>query len=191
MLITSFGVPISIPVTLIIFILLLLLIQPLFWFTVWSPFIWTIVIFFFLAFHIRLFTNYSLFKTQWSRLITQTPSIHHFMPILQKLHWLPIKHPISYKIILFNFKTVHNLAPSYLSCLLHNAKPVLTFRSSSSIHFTVPSACLVTMGSRAFSHSAPQLWNLFPPDLCNTNSLLHFKSKPKTQLFKKGYSLWF
>ena len=36
----------------------------------------------------------------------------HINPILYELHWLPIQVHIKFKIILFTFKTVHNLAPS-------------------------------------------------------------------------------
>ena len=35
-------------------------------------------------------------------------------------HWLPIKKRIEYKILVLTFKCVHNLAPVYLTELLHN-----------------------------------------------------------------------
>ncbi|KAK7880132.1 hypothetical protein WMY93_033199 [Mugilogobius chulae] len=122
-------------------------------------------------------------------IITHTPSISHITPVLQQLHWLPITHRIQYKILLHTFKAIHNLAPPYLSELLHIATPVRSLRSSSSLQLSVPSARLVTMGSRAFSRSAPQLWNTLPPDLRNTDTLTHFKSKLKTHLFRLAYSL--
>uniref|UniRef100_A0A3Q2PMX0 Laminin, alpha 3 n=1 Tax=Fundulus heteroclitus TaxID=8078 RepID=A0A3Q2PMX0_FUNHE len=56
--------------------------------------------------------------------------------------------------------------------------------SSSTSHLVVPSARLKTLGSRAFSCSAPTLWNSLPPDICNTGSLPLFKSKLKTHMFK-------
>jgi len=121
-----------------------------------------------------------------ARIITRTPSIYHITPILQQLHWLPIMiYRINYKIILLIFKVIHhNLAPSFLSDLLHISTSARTLRSSSSIHLTVPRVRLVTMGSRAFSCSAPQLWNSLPPDLRNIDSPSHFKSKLKTHLFR-------
>ncbi|KAK0141394.1 hypothetical protein N1851_021597 [Merluccius polli] len=100
-----------------------------------------------------------------ARIISQTPSFHHITPILQQLHWLPINFRINFKILLHTFKAIHNLAPPYLSDLLHTATSTHSLRSSSSIHLTVPSARLTTMGSRAFSRSAPKLWNSLPSDI--------------------------
>ncbi|XP_059210508.1 butyrophilin-like protein 10 [Centropristis striata] len=84
---------------------------------------------------------------------------------------------------------IHNLAPPYLSDLLHTATSTRSLRSSSSIHLTVPPARLTTMGSRAFSRSAPKLWNSLPPDIRNIDSFPQFKSSLKTHLFRIAFSL--
>uniref|UniRef100_A0A3B3QUE0 Reverse transcriptase domain-containing protein n=1 Tax=Paramormyrops kingsleyae TaxID=1676925 RepID=A0A3B3QUE0_9TELE len=136
----------------------------------------------------------SLYKLQLvqnstARIITRTPSVHHITPILQELHWLPVRFRIDFKILLLTFKAIHNLAPPYLSDLLQVATPARTLRSSSSIHFTIPFARLATMGNRAFSRSAPRLWNALPSELRNIDSLPLFKSKLKTHLFKLAFSL--
>ncbi|KAJ0004857.1 hypothetical protein NQD34_011071 [Periophthalmus magnuspinnatus] len=80
-----------------------------------------------------------LVQNSAARIITRTPSINHITPILQQLHWLPISHHIQYKILLHTFKAIHNLAPPYLSDLLHIATPTRSLRSSSSLHLSVPS----------------------------------------------------
>ena len=36
-----------------------------------------------------------------ARLISRTPKSHHITPILQQLHWLPVKDRISFKLLLF------------------------------------------------------------------------------------------
>ena len=130
-----------------------------------------------------------LVQNSAARIISQTPTRHHITPVLQHLHWLPIKDRISYKVLLFTFMAIHNLAPPYLSDLLNVISPTRSLRSSSSIHLSVPPAHLSTMGGRAFSRSAPQLWNSLPPDLRNSDSLLSFKSRLKTHLFRSAYSL--
>uniref|UniRef100_A0A3P9M9H0 NACHT LRR and PYD domain-containing protein n=1 Tax=Oryzias latipes TaxID=8090 RepID=A0A3P9M9H0_ORYLA len=94
---------------------------------------------------------------------------------------------IKFKLLLYTFKALHSLAPSYLSNLLHINTPSHSLRSSSSLQLSVPPARMVTMGSRAFSRSAPQLWNSLPPDLRNTDSFLIFKSRLKTYLFKLAF----
>ncbi|XP_029923297.1 uncharacterized protein LOC115370421 [Myripristis murdjan] len=128
-----------------------------------------------------------LVQNSAARIITGTPSIHHITPVLQQLHWLPVQFRIQFKVLLFTFKAIHNLAPPYLSDLLHVPTPSRALRSSSSIHLSVPSARLTTMGSRAFSRSAPRLWNSLPPQLRNIDSFTHFKSQLKTHLFKTAY----
>ncbi|KAK0149958.1 hypothetical protein N1851_009282 [Merluccius polli] len=118
-----------------------------------------------------------LVQNSAARVITKTPSSHHITPILQQLHRLPVTLRIQFKIFLYTFKAIHNLIPPYLSDLLHTATPARSLRSSSPLHLTVPPAHLNTMGSRAFSRSAPQLWNSLAPHIRNTYSLLLFKTK--------------
>ena len=46
-----------------------------------------------------------------ARLIYKIPKWEHISPKLNELHWLPIKSRIDYKILLFTFKALHNIAP--------------------------------------------------------------------------------
>ena len=65
-----------------------------------------------------------------------------------------VRKTLLFKILLLTFKAIHNLT---LSDLLHINTPIRTLRSSASLHLTVPPFRLTTMGSRAFSRSAPRL----------------------------------
>ena len=58
-----------------------------------------------------------------ARLVTGTPRVSHITPVLLSLHWLPVKERIHYKIIIFAFKVIHGLAPSYISGLLSVQSP--------------------------------------------------------------------
>ncbi|KAK5918988.1 hypothetical protein CgunFtcFv8_022921 [Champsocephalus gunnari] len=60
-----------------------------------------------------------LVQNSAARIIARTPSINHITPVLQQLHWLPVKSRIVFKILLLAFKAIHNLTPLYLSDLLH------------------------------------------------------------------------
>ena len=40
-------------------------------------------------------------------------------PLLKELHWLPVTYRIQFKVTLITFKALHNMAPSYISSLVH------------------------------------------------------------------------
>lgn len=117
-----------------------------------------------------------LIQNSAARIITRTPSISHITPVLQQLHWLPFIYRIVYKILLLTFKAINNLAPEYLTELLHIKIPTRSLRSSSSIQLFLPRARLVTMGFRAFSLSAPHLWNSLPHYIQLSTSITTFKT---------------
>ena len=46
-----------------------------------------------------------------ARLVTGSPRFCHITPVLESLHWLPIKYRIHFKIVLLTFKCIYGLAP--------------------------------------------------------------------------------
>ena len=46
------------------------------------------------------------------------PKFDHITPTLMKLHWLPVKHHVLFKILLIVYKALHGLAPKYICDLL-------------------------------------------------------------------------
>ncbi len=80
-------------------------------------------------------------------------------PILQSLHWLPIKFRISYKTLLLTYKALNGLAPAYLTSLQSHYNPSHSLRSQISGLLVVPRIAKSTKGGRAFSHLSPKLWN--------------------------------
>ncbi len=62
----------------------------------------------------------------------------HITPIIQSLHWLPIKYRISYKILLLTYKALNGLAPAYLTSLLSRYNPTRSLRSQNSGLLVVP-----------------------------------------------------
>ena len=74
-----------------------------------SPANLTTAIHFTLASHKQISTNFNAFKNSLARVITNTSKYQHITPTLKKLHWLPIKQRIDYKICLLTYKTLtHN-----------------------------------------------------------------------------------
>jgi hypothetical protein len=118
-----------------------------------------------------------------ARILTRTKKFDHITPVLKSLHWLPIHLRIKFKILLLCYKIVNGLVPSYLCDLLIPYKPSRTLRSSTKSTFVIPKTRLKTYGDRAFSCTAPILWNNLPQDIRDASSLETFKSHLKTHLF--------
>ena len=121
-----------------------------------------------------------------ARLIFKAGKFDSASPLLKKLHWLPVKERIMFKILLITFKAQHGLAPGYLNDLLHPYQPNRTLRSSDKHLLIVPKTNL-QYGERAFQTCAPKLWNDLPLFIRETNSLELFKKLLKTYLFKKAF----
>lgn len=124
-----------------------------------------------------------------ARLLTHTRSRDHITPVLRTLHWLPIKERITYKILLLTYKALKCLAPHYLSDLITLHHPSRVLRSSSTLTLTIPLSNSKKFGDRAFSRTAPRLWNSLPQPVRDSSSLPLFKSRLKTFLFTQAYNL--
>ena len=97
------------------------------------------------------------------------------MPILKELHWLPVSKRIVFKLMLIVHKSVHNIAPIYISELLKVYTPSRNLRSSNMSLLKEPTSKR-TWGDRSFSVAAPRLWNHLPTKLKSCHSITRFKS---------------
>ena len=113
-----------------------------------------------------------------ARVITNTSKYQHITPILKKLHWLPIKQRIDYKLCLLTYKTLTNQQPTYLYNSLSFPSHSVSTRSSDSLVLSIPYV-RSSLGKRAFSVIGPRLWNSLPPDTRNSSSLPIFRSGSK------------
>ena len=121
-----------------------------------------------------------------ARIINRTTWEDSISKQLKELHWLPIKERIQYKVILFVFKALNNLAPTYLKRLLIHRNPVRTLRSSQQRLLYIK-RFRTRYGKRAFSYIGPKLWNQLPLEMRTVDSLPNFKTLLKTYLFRKAY----
>ena len=131
--------------------------------------------------------NLQLVQNFAARLILNRGKFCHITPLLYELHWLPIDCRIKYKILLLIYKSLHELAPSYLCDLLHHYEPSRSLRSANSNNLIIPRTNNVTMGDRAFSVFGPRHWNELPEKVKNSSSVNLFKKSLKTHLFSKHY----
>ena len=107
----------------------------------------------------------------------------------ERLHWLPIRKRIEFKIILLVRHCLVGAAPEYLIELcrpVSSAAGRQSLRSASRGDLIIPRFRLRTFGFRAFAISGPQLWNSLPLDVRQSrDNLMQFKMKLKTFLFQQ------
>ena len=124
-----------------------------------------------------------------ARLVTKNKKFTNITPVLTRLHWLPVKARIDYKIILTVFKALNNMTPDYILELLQIYNPPRSLRSSNQNLLIIPKTATKTYGDRAFYSAAPTLWNNIPQSIRNCQTLHSFKSNLKTYLFRKYYNI--
>ena len=107
---------------------------------------------------------------------------------LAKLHWLPIRQRISFKICLLTYKLLQQQGPQYLQEMLQYKTQKRDLRSSSDNSLLlIPRTKCKTFATRAFSVSAPTLWNTLPKSLRELPTLLKFKCDLKTHLYQEAF----
>ena len=108
--------------------------------------------------------------------------------LLRELHWLPVRQRIAFKLLLYVYKAINNLAPSYLSSMTHlqntgSAERRPRLRSSSDSTRLVVQRSHKRAGDVSFSIAAARLWNDLPISVREAQSLPAFKRLLKTYLF--------
>jgi hypothetical protein len=121
-----------------------------------------------------------------ARLICSSGRFDDSAPLLISLHWLPITHRITFKILLFVFKCQKDMAPPYLSDLLIPYTCSYDTRLSDSNNL-VKARTHNNWGDRCFAVAGPRLWEHLPLTIKNHSSVKSFKKALKTHLFKDAY----
>ena len=125
-----------------------------------------------------------------ARLIFCTAKHCHITPLLQQLHWLPIRLRIEFKILLTTFKVLQGSAPRYLIDFISVLPPSRydVRRNNKGILLSTPKRYTkVSMGDRSFMAAAPRLWNSLPISIRSACTKIDFKQKLKTFLFSKAF----
>jgi hypothetical protein len=135
----------------------------------------------------KLIHKLQLIQNTAARIVVNASKYDHVTPILRKLHWLPVKQRVQYKVLVTTFKALNGLAPGYLTDLLKPYRPQRQLRSSSKMLLQSPKWNLKTYGHRAFSSMAPTWWNVLPEKIRLIDSLETFKNNLKTHLFTSAF----
>jgi hypothetical protein len=56
----------------------------------------------------------TLIQNSAAHILTNTRKYDHITPILQKLHWIPVRQRIHFKILLITCKSITDMGPEYL-----------------------------------------------------------------------------
>ena len=112
-----------------------------------------------------------------ARLIMLSRKCDHITPLLYELQWLPVDQRIAYKLLLYTFKVVNGMAPSYLCDLIEPYISARALRSADKLLLIQPTYSMV-----------PRLWNSLPVDIRKTSTITEFKSKLNTFLFRQTFN---
>ena len=136
------------------------------------------------------FQDYKLFKIQQLELLHLLRNLIVWTPILKKkLHWLPFRHFIVYKILPLVYKAINGAVPCCISDFLNYRTSERTLRSFFQHLLATPKARLKTCGERTFPAAGPGLWNSIPLELRFSSSISSidiFKRHFKTYPFKQA-----
>ena len=125
-----------------------------------------------------------------ARCLTGTCYRQHISPVLQQLHWLPVRQRVVFKVLTTIHKALHTLsAPTYMRELCPVYQPHRTLRSSSDKWKLVVKKSSNKYGARAIQTLGAQLWNELPLELRVLGEHRAFRKNLKTLLFKREYGL--
>ena len=122
-----------------------------------------------------------------ARLVLKKRKRDHITPLLNELHWLPVKFRCEYKIATLAYRHFDGTLPSYLSASLCTYQTSHTFRSSNEKLLKIPKRNLRSVGHRYFSFIAPTVWNSLSASLRNLPTFSDFKAQLKTFLFQQAF----
>ena len=89
-----------------------------------------------------------------ARVVAQKPRFCHITHVLSDLHWLQVRHRISFEIATVTYRVLQFQQPSYLASLIPRYVPAQALRSSSSLSICVPPRKTTMAASKSFSSVA-------------------------------------
>jgi len=119
-----------------------------------------------------------------ARTITRSPRSVPTSQLLSNFHWLPIHKRINFKVATLTYKVLSTQQPAHLYNynLISYHQPSRSLHSSSQSLLQVPRV-KTDFGRRAFSSTAPQIWNHIPAAIKVAPSLDSFKRHLRTHYF--------
>ena len=132
-------------------------------------------------------TRLQLVQNTLPRVVAQKPRFCHITPVLSDLHWLPVRHRISFKIATVTFRVLQFQQSAYLASFIPKYVPVQALRSSSSLSLCVPPRKTTMATSKSFSSVASNIWNALPNHVSSISTLPAFRRALKHHLYLLVY----
>ena len=107
---------------------------------------------------------------------------YYYSPLLKKLHWLPVKSRINFKIATLIYKCIYFKQPISLASQIKICHLNKSLRSQSNAPF-LARPFSKSYGYRSFSKFAPVVWNNLLSTFRLSPSLSIFRRKLKTYYF--------
>ena len=137
--------------------------------------------------------RYLIFRMQkiqnaTAQLIVKVKKFDYIKPILQSLHWLPIRARIQYKACKTCLNAITGSGPQYISELLHLHTPSTELSSADTRLLKIPRSGSEVFGERSLLHS-PSSWNdlLYNLCHCDSNTSFIYQQALKTHLFQQRF----
>ena len=107
--------------------------------------------------------------------------------LLKKLHWLPVKARVMFKVLVMVFRVIEGTAPIYIRQMFQIHQGRYRLRSQNDTNFIIPKR-RTKLADRSLAVVGPKWWRELPSTLKDIHSEDLFKSKLKTHLFQKFYN---
>jgi len=104
----------------------------------------------------------------------------HITAMLANFHWLRASERIQFKLVTLVYRSLHGLAPRYLSDDLRRVADIPSrrnLRSASSCQLEVQRTHLMSVGDQTFSAAGSRLWNSLPRNITECQTVEAFKRK--------------
>ena len=119
-----------------------------------------------------------------ARVVTKAPRFTSSAPLLAKLHWLPVTSRINFKLACITYKAIYKKQPASLTECIRLRSSNTSTRFNDHLLLQHPPVGKNNYGRRAFSSTAPTIWNKIPLPIRSAPSILSFRQHLKTFYFK-------
>ena len=135
----------------------------------------------------RNFDRLQRVQKSLARVVTQAPRRSSATDLQRQLHWLPIRHHVSFKLGTITFRVIHTGTPNYLACELHWHQPLRALCSGTTTTLHRPHTSS-DFHKHSFAVLATATWNNIPASIRDSATLVTFKTAFKTHLFNSTYT---